>query len=38
MKKGISLHIGLERIDSEYYGGDGVLRTSSKDSIEKFLN
>jgi hypothetical protein len=34
MKKGISIHIGLEYIDPAHYGSDGALRTCGKDALD----
>ena len=34
LKKGISIHIGLEYIDPEHYGEDGALRTCGKDCLD----
>ena len=34
MKKGMSIHIGLEYIDPAHYGSDGALRTCGKDALD----
>ena len=34
MKKGLSIHIGLEYIDPVHYGSDGALRTCGKDALD----
>ena len=34
MAKGISIHIGMEYIDSAHYGNDGALRTCGKDCLD----